>query len=328
MVDKLAADNNNIPVEYIFQIHESPCRAVLAITGGGAEIIGELLRHGNGSATVLDAVVPYSTDALDRFLGRKPEKYCSEKTARLMAMVAYQRALDLSKGSGSADREVIGIGATCKLKAANEREGRKHEIHVSIQTACETGMSTLELAAERTREEEEKIAEFLIFNVLARHSNVPEIDLFDRIDTGDGLEEKVIEKYEFVSGSVGDLLKQKMCNQDSLYETLDMIRISLKEAKDPGEQGEPEENGEPGKIRLVFPGSFDPCHRNHVFMAKLAFEKFGEPIHFEISLTNVDKPPIDIISLNQRLDSLRRYKDENFMGSICLTNAPLFLQKA
>ncbi|WP_269851334.1 hypothetical protein [Methanosarcina horonobensis] len=63
-------------------------------------------------------------------------------------------------------------------------------------------------------------------------------------------------------------------------------------------------------------------------MAKLAFEKFGEPIHFEISLTNVDKPPIDIISLNQRLDSLRRYKDENFMGSICLTNAPLFLQKA
>ncbi|WP_269851333.1 hypothetical protein [Methanosarcina horonobensis] len=259
MVDKLAADNNNIPVEYIFQIHESPCRAVLAITGGGAEIIGELLRHGNGSATVLDAVVPYSTDALDRFLGRKPEKYCSEKTARLMAMVAYQRALDLSKGSGSADREVIGIGATCKLKAANEREGRKHEIHVSIQTACETGMSTLELAAERTREEEEKIAEFLIFNVLARHSNVPEIDLFDRIDTGDGLEEKVIEKYEFVSGSVGDLLKQKMCNQDSLYETLDMIRISLKEAKDPENKGNQKKTESPERSGLYFPALLIPA---------------------------------------------------------------------
>ncbi|KKG16101.1 nucleotidyl transferase family protein [Methanosarcina mazei] len=35
-----------------------------------------------------------------------------------------------------------------------------------------------------------------------------------------------------------------------------------------------------------------------------------------------------MISLNQRLDSLRIHKNENFMGGICLTNAPLFLQKA
>lgn len=63
-------------------------------------------------------------------------------------------------------------------------------------------------------------------------------------------------------------------------------------------------------------------------MAKLASEKLGEPVHFEISLTNVDKPPIDFISLNQRLDSLREYRDEAFVGGVCLTNAPLFLQKA
>ena len=139
MADKSAADENSIPLERIFQIHEFPCKVVLAITGGGAEVIGELLRHGSGSATVLDAVVPYAMEAMDRFLGRKPEKYCSEKTARLMAMVAYQRALELSKGSdgsegsessegfevseNSADPDVIGIGATCKLKATNEREG-------------------------------------------------------------------------------------------------------------------------------------------------------------------------------------------------------------
>ena len=141
MVDNLAADENTVLLERIFQVHKSPCKVVLAITGGGAEIIGELLRHGSGSATVLDAVVPYGMAAMDRFLGRKPEKYCSEKTARLMAMVAYQRALELSKGSdGLAGPDVIGIGATCKLKAANEREGRKHEIHVAIQAACKTGV--------------------------------------------------------------------------------------------------------------------------------------------------------------------------------------------
>ncbi len=326
MVDKLATDKYSVvPVELIFQIHKSPCKVVLAITGGGAEIIGELLRHGSGSATVLDAVVPYSTDSMDRFLGRKPEKYCSEKTARLMAMVAYQRALELSKANEFAGQEIIGIGATCKLKAENEREGRKHEIHVAIQAACKTGVSSLELTADRTREEEEKIAALLVFNVLARHCVVSEIDFSDMIEPGEEKNEEVIEKYEFVSRPVGDLLKQRKISQDNNYETLSMARINLKE---PEAFEEPGESGEPEKIRLVFPGSFDPCHRNHVLMARLASEKLGEPVHFEISLTNVDKPPIDFISLNQRLDSLRIHKNENFMGGICLTNAPLFLQKA
>jgi len=319
MVDNPAADKYNVPIELIFQIHKSPCKIVLSITGGGAEIIGELLRHGSGSATVLDAVVPYSTDAMDRFLGRKPEKYCSEKIARLMAMVAYQRALELSKANGFADQEVIGIGATCKLKAANEREGRKHEIHVAIQAACETGVFTLELIGDRTREEEEKIVALLIFNVLARHCCVPEIDLLDRVEIGEGKKEDIIERYESVSGPVGDLLQQKICSQKSPDETLGMVRTDFNESK---------ASAKPEKIRLVFPGSFDPCHRNHVYMAKLASEKLGEPVHFEISLTNVDKPPIDFISLNQRLDSLRKYKDEAFVGGVCLTNAPLFLQKA
>lgn len=316
-VRQLAANENSVLIERIHMVHKSPCKVVFAITGGGAEIIGELLRHGSGSATVLDAVVPYSTNAMDRFLGRKPEKYCSEKTARLMAMVAYQRALSLSKGNGPADHEVIGIGATCKLKAANEREGRGHEIHVSIQTACQTGVSTLELTADRTREEEEKVAALLIFNVLARHCGVPEID-FGNMDDGRKKKE-IIEKYESVSEPVGNLLSQQRCSQDNPYETQDVARISLNEPKAPRE---------PGKIRLVFPGSFDPCHRNHMFMAKQASKKLDEPVYFEISLTNVDKPPIDFISLSQRLDSLKEYKDEAFMGGVCLTSAPLFLQKA
>ncbi|HII01678.1 TPA: hypothetical protein HA351_08545 [Methanosarcinaceae archaeon] len=352
MADKSAADENSLLLERIFQIHESPCKVVLAITGGGAEVIGELLRHGSGSATVLDAVVPYGMEAMDRFLGRKPEKYCSEKTARLMAMVAYQRALELSKSSdgfdGSDGPDVIGIGATCKLKAANEREGRKHEVHVAIQAYRETGVRTLELTADRTREEEEKIAATLIFNVLAFYCGVPEIDLPDGVGTkdeigtgtGQGKGEEIFEKYVSVSEAVGDLLRQPSCSSQSPCETAGMARINfneaIEEAKKAPEEIKPEEikpemPGKPGKpeeIKLVFSGSFDPCHRNHVFMASWASKKYNAPVHFEISLTNVDKPPIDFISLSQRLDSLRKYKDEVFMGGVCLTNAPLFLQKA
>lgn len=341
MEDNLAADENTILLERIFQVHKSPCKVVMAITGGGAEIIGELLRHGSGSATVLDAVVPYSMAAMNRFLGRKPEKYCSEKTARLMAMVAYQRALELSKGSdGLAAPDVIGIGATCKLKAANEREGRKHEVHVAIQSARETGVCTLELTANKTREDEEKIAATLIFNVLARHCSVPEIDLPGGIGAaeerrkrtgkeGEKEREEVIEKYASVSGVVGDLLKQQNCTPESSCKTTGMARINLNEVKAP-EEIKPEETKpeKPEEIKLVFSGSFDPCHKNHVFMAMCASKEYNAPVHFEISLTNVDKPPIDFISLSQRLDSLRKYKDEAFMGGVCLTNAPLFLQKA
>ncbi|WP_440955887.1 hypothetical protein ACSAZK_02705 [Methanosarcina sp. Mfa9] len=338
MADKSAADENSILLERIFQIHESPCKVVLAITGGGAEVIGELLRHGSGSATVLDAAVPYGMKAMDRFLGRKPEKYCSEKTARSMAMVAYQRALELSKGSdGSADLDVIGIGATCKLKAANEREGRKHEVHVAIQAYRETGVRTLELTADRTREEEEKIAAALIFNVLAHHCGVPEIDLPNGIGTKDGIgtgietaegereREKIFEKYASVSGAVGDLLRQQSCSPESPCETAGVARINFDEAIDTEKSPEYTKSEE---IKLVFSGSFDPCHKNHVFMAKRASKKYNSPVHFEISLTNVDKPPIDFISLDQRLDSLRKYKREAFMGGVYLTNAPLFLQKA
>lgn len=313
-MDKWTEDENMVINERVYQLHESPYRIVLAITGGGSEVVGELLRHGNGSATVLDAVIPYSKNAMDRFLGKKPDKYCSEKTARSMAMVAYQRALELSKDSdGLVDPNVIGIGATCTLKATNEREGRKHLIYVAIQTFRKTGITTLELTINRKRQEEEKIAASLIFNVLARYCGVTEIDFPDEIQLGE--REEVLEKDSLVSRPIGDVLRQQNYSQKNPYETIGMARINFNELESPKE------------IKFVFPGSFDPCHKNHVFMARWASKRYNELVHFEISLKNVDKPPIDFISLSQRLDSLREYKDEDFMGDIYLTNAPLFMQK-
>jgi len=203
---------------------------------------------------------------------------------------------------------------TCTLKATNEREGRKHEIHVAIQTFSETGVNTLELTVNRTRQEEEKIAASIIFNVLAHYCGVTEIDFPDGTQLGE--REEVLEKYSSVSRSIGDVLKLQNYSQNNPYETIGMTRINFNEL-------------EPTKeIRLVFPGSFDPCHKNHVFMARWASKRYNKPVHFEISLKNVDKPPIDFISLSQRLDSLREHKDEDFMGDVYLTNTPLFMQKA
>ena len=61
---------------------------VVAITGGGGRAITDLLTVPGASATVLEAVVPYSLPALEDWLGGKVDHACSERTARAMAMAA------------------------------------------------------------------------------------------------------------------------------------------------------------------------------------------------------------------------------------------------
>ena len=82
-----------LPVEELIRrIHAAPGQLVLAITGGGSQAIGELLSVPGGSQTVLEAVVPYSAISLEAFLHARPEHFCSARTARMMAMAAFERA--------------------------------------------------------------------------------------------------------------------------------------------------------------------------------------------------------------------------------------------
>jgi nicotinic acid mononucleotide adenylyltransferase len=78
-----------------------------------------------------------------------------------------------------------------------------------------------------------------------------------------------------------------------------------------------------GRLRpnVLFPGSFNPMHHGHVRMAQIAAERLGEPVWLEISITNVDKPPLDFLTLRERLEPLTAY-------NVCLTRAPTFVEKA
>ena len=56
-------------------------------------------------------------------------------------------------------------------------------------------------------------------------------------------------------------------------------------------------------------------------MAQIAAERLGQPVTFELSITNVDKPPLDFIEIADRL--------EQFAGErVLLTDAPHFVEKA
>ncbi len=52
--------------------------------------------------------------------------------------------------------------------------------------------------------------------------------------------------------------------------------------------------------RVIFPGAFNPMHVGHRRMAEIAGERLRQPVEFEISILNVDKPPLDFLELQRR----------------------------
>ncbi|WP_440953244.1 hypothetical protein [Methanococcoides sp. FTZ1] len=298
----------------VMYIHSQPWRIVLAITGGGTEAIGQLLRYGGGSATVLEAIVPYSPEALDTLIGRKPEKYASPTTVRSMAMAAYRRALSLKENDDRIhSQNLIGVAASCKLSTGTaEREGREHEIYVGIQSFDRTVVRMLRLTTGRSREEEEHISACMIIDSIAKECGWNREMLTDRLlDRGEIIED--------MEATVPREIAEMLARPDSIMKNTDLMPDVV--------ELELREGGVADRPEVIFSGSFNPCHQNHIIMARQAYQKLGKKVHFEISITNVDKPPIDLISLQERLDSLREYGDRDFLGNIYLTVAPLFIQK-
>jgi cytidyltransferase-like protein len=74
--------------------------------------------------------------------------------------------------------------------------------------------------------------------------------------------------------------------------------------------------------RGVLAGSFDPLHEGHIQLVRTARAILGFPISFEISVLNVDKPPLRNTTVQRRL---RQFA---WRVNVELTRAPTFLDKA
>lgn len=280
-------------VEQIKKIHSTPTKLALAIAGGGAEVIGELLRHGQGSNTLLEAIVPYNQKSFEGYIGGPPDKFVSEDTACQLAMAAWQRGLRLNDTSDP----VIGIGATCSLAKENEREGREHRIWIARQSSdkCVTlGFNVL-----ANRETEETIVADAILNEVA---------------IGCGLWS------EGFNGSLGRHWQHYKIPANIAEVFMGVANTSIGNSYPSGPR------------KLIFPGSFNPFHDGHINMAESARKlcppewKDQDCVHYEISVRNVDKPWLTYKAVFDRSKNYETIKTEH--TGLCFTNAPTFVKKA
>src|SRR6201998_4663946 len=113
--------------QLISALHGSGRKAALAITGGGSGAIAELLRVPGGSRLLIEAQVPYDTEALASFLGFPPTQASSAETAIAMARTARARATRLAPAA----TDLVALGATAALVSDRPRRG-EHRFHIAF----------------------------------------------------------------------------------------------------------------------------------------------------------------------------------------------------
>jgi nicotinamide mononucleotide (NMN) deamidase PncC len=274
------------------QIHASATPLVLAVTGGGSGALAELLQVPGASATVLAAVVPYSPAALRNWLGGEPDQACSERTARAMAMAAFERARAFSDAG---PRTLRGIGATASLTTNRPKRGA-HRIHVAWQSAEMTVVTTRELQkGARSRAEEEEIATSKVLEAVAEACGV----VTDSREQGAGSREQEVKRREVRAPSEWSEL---------LLGDRQSALIDQSEIRNP-------------KSEILFPGAFNPLHAGHERMAAIASRRRGGPVTWELSIVNVDKPPLDFIEISDRLAGLAGRR-------VLISRAATFAEKA
>lgn len=275
-------------------------RIAATITGGGTSAVGEMLRYGGSSGSVLYAYVPYSPIFTEQYLGRSPDKLCSAETARMLAMKAYH---DIVQFHGYEDGDVypIGIGATSALgKITKEREGREHKVYVAVQNRERTITYTLFLTEPRSREEEEKVNELLILHALAEGANIES-----------SLCSSIIPEPVDVKTDEGVVLESVLCGDSpfSVYGNDGLVTVK----------------GSTEHVKVMLPASFNPLHDAHLEMASIASKMVGHACHYEMSIMNADKPPLTYTEIYRRLDYFDHHE---LAGDLWITRLPTFAEKA
>ena len=212
------------------------------------------------------------------WLGSRPEQFCSSRTARAMAVVAFGRAIRY----GAAEAQAAGVSCTAGLATDRPKRG-PHRAHVAVQTATRRGTGRWSWkktpAAARKRN---KLSAAWCSTPWPRPAALPS-DWSCRCWSR--------------NGSRSSRLPRRRAWQDLFLGRVEAIEnLPSPPAPLPDRRG-----GSLPAPRVILSGAFNPLHAGHRRMAEIAEEVLGLPTAMEISILNVDKPALDYLEIDRRL---------------------------
>lgn len=329
--------------ELIERIHRAPHLAIVVVTGGGASAIADLLSVPGGSRTLLEAVVPYSEAALTDWLGKRPEHFCVAETALAMAAMAFQRGCRLITGAGSQQpgdsparspgefessaatgialpHSLIGVSCTASLASDRPKKG-DHRCHVAAHSASGTSAYSLVMQkGSRDRSAEEQLVGHLILTALARAAGLTDVPSLELMPGETVVEEHVtappllVELLAGIRGivwSLPDVGPEHELAESSTKPLPCALHSSLHAAI-------PIPLSPPAGVLC---GAFHPLHYGHEELRKVAESIVGGPVYYELSIRNVDKPPLDFFTVDRRRAQFTE-------TPLALTAAPTFAEKS
>jgi hypothetical protein len=197
-----------------------------------------------------------------------------------------------------AGTDLVGLGATAALVSDRPRKG-EHRFHIAFANSAGIAHCTGVMAkGRRDRAAEEDLVSRAIVLWLARACGIAAPSPRSLLDADEHYAETVV--------AAADTIDQLLAGE------LDRVTV------------QPD-----GQIMLsapqpfvLFPGSFNPMHEGHVLLARVAEELRQQPLAFEISVTNVDKPPLAGETVRHRLAQFA------WKSPVELTRAPTFVDKS
>ena len=262
--------------EVIRRLHDAPHQGVLAVSGAGSQAVAWLLGVSGASRTILEVVVPYGRLSMIDLVGFEPDQFVSQQTALNMAEACYRRAVRLREG----DAPVVGLACTATIATDRPKRG---EHRAFIATWDELGWASSSLRLEkghRDRAGEEELVSRLVVAALCQASGIePGLD-FDFTEADDLVsqqEDHPAPLQRLLNGEVGSVV----VGLDGDMQPDQPLRATL------------------------LPGSFNPLHHGHLGLAQAAAAMSGNEVVFELSITNVDKPPLDAGEVAKRLDQFQ-----------------------
>ncbi len=285
--------------DLVVKLHATPHKAVLAVAGAGSSALSWLLGVGGASRTLLAAQVPYSRWAMVDLVGTEPEQYVAPETARAMAKAAYRRGLRLRED----DAPVVGVACTAAIATDRTRRGADRACIAAWDASRVISANlTLEKGL-RDRVGEEEVFSRLLLKVMGQAFGI-DADLDLGLTAAEELEIATVEH----PGPVARLLSGE---------------VELVVGDVDGRLAAVESGKAADSSRLaVLPGSFSPWHYGHRELARVAGEITGLEVIYELSVVNVDKPPLTELEIGRRA--------AQFAGQsrLALTRARTFREKA